>query len=79
MQIAFFVTPVIWLPSQLGAREHWMLLNPFFDLLEIVREPLLGKSAGAHVWGVALAITAVLCVGSLALFARVRGRIAFWI
>ncbi len=79
MQIAFFVTPVIWLPSQLGAREHWMVFNPFFVLLEIVREPLLGKSAGAHVWEAALAITAVLCIGSLALFARIRGRIAFWI
>ena len=79
MQIAFFVTPVIWMPNQLGAQEHWLLLNPFFDLMEIVREPLLGATAGSHVWAAALGITVVLCVASWALFARVRGRIAFWV
>jgi lipopolysaccharide transport system permease protein len=79
MQIAFFITPVIWLPSQLGTHAHWMLYNPFFDLLEIVREPLLGSSAGAHVWTAALMITAGICTISWVLFVRVRGRVAFWI
>ncbi len=79
MQIAFFITPVIWLPNQLGTRAHWMLFNPFFDLLEIVRAPLLGSTASFHVWVAALVITLVLCVASVALFARVRGRVAFWI
>jgi lipopolysaccharide transport system permease protein len=79
MQIAFFLTPIIWLPDQLGPHEHLLLLNPFFDLLEIVREPLLGTSAGSHVWMAAAAITVVLSGLSYALFARVRGRIAFWV
>jgi lipopolysaccharide transport system permease protein len=38
MQIAFFMTPVIWKPDQLGpSRIAELALNPFFDLLEIVR------------------------------------------
>ncbi len=79
MQIAFFITPIIWLPKQLGPHEHILLFNPFFDLLEIVREPLMGSSAGWHVWLAALVITLVLCAVSWALFVRVRGRIAFWL
>ena len=79
MQIAFFLTPIIWLPDQLGPHEHLLLLNPFFDLLEIVREPLLGTAAGSHIWMAAVAITLVLCGFSCALFARVRGRVAFWL
>ncbi|HEX5326712.1 MAG TPA: ABC transporter permease [Acetobacteraceae bacterium] len=80
MQIAFFVTPIIWLPAQLGAaRQHWLLLNPFFDLIEIVRAPLLGTVAGSHVWVAALVIMVVTCAVSWLLFTRVRGRIAFWI
>jgi lipopolysaccharide transport system permease protein len=79
LQIAFFVTPIIWLPDQLGANEHWLLLNPFFDLLELVREPLLGTTAGVHVWEAAIAITVVLCGLSAALFSRTRGRVAFWL
>jgi lipopolysaccharide transport system permease protein len=79
LQIGFFVTPIIWLPDQLGAKEHWLLLNPFFDLLEVVREPLLGATAGVHVWAAAVAITLVLCGLSAALFSRVRARVAFWL
>ena len=47
--------------------------------LKIVREPLLGFSAGLHIRAAALIVTLVLCMLSAALFARVRGRIGFWI
>jgi lipopolysaccharide transport system permease protein len=79
LQIGFFVTPIIWLPDQLGANKHWLLLNPFFDLLEVVREPLLGTTAGVQVWAAAVAITLVLCGLAAALFSRIRGRVAFWL
>ena len=42
LQIAFFVTPIIWLPKQLGPYMHFLLLNPFFDMLEVVRAPDAG-------------------------------------
>lgn len=79
MQIAFFVTPIIWLPSQLAEKQHWLLFNPFFDLLEIVRKPLLGSTAGSHVWAASLLFTAGLALFSWLLFVRVRSRIAFWL
>jgi lipopolysaccharide transport system permease protein len=80
MQIAFFVTPVIWKPEQLGADGVAKLaLNPFFDLLEIVRGPVLGSDIAATTWLGALGYSAVLCAGSWAFFVRARGRVAFWI
>jgi lipopolysaccharide transport system permease protein len=79
MQIGFFLTPIIWLPSQLGPYEHLLLLNPFFDMLEVVRAPLLGYAAGVHVWEAAVLITLVLTASSFAIFARARARIAFWV
>ena len=49
MQIAFFLTPVIWQPEQLGIHAVLLPLNPFFALIEIVRAPLLGTAAvGPH-------------------------------
>ena len=42
MQIAFFLTPVIWQPHQLGDGAVLLPLNPFYAVLEIVRAPLLG-------------------------------------
>lgn len=79
MQIAFFLTPIIWLPNQLGPHMHYLLLNPFFDMLEVVRAPMLGVVAGWHVWAAATAITFALAGLSFLIFARARARIAFWI
>jgi lipopolysaccharide transport system permease protein len=80
MQIAFFVTPVIWKPQQLGAAGiEKLAFNPFFDLLEIVRGPILGSDIAATTWIGALVYSVVLCAISWAFFVRARGRVTFWI
>ena len=79
VQMAFFITPVIWKPEQLGAHQWMQLFNPFFTLLEIVRRPLLGQTPGGMIYLSALASSLVLCVAAWLVFARVRGRIAFWL
>jgi lipopolysaccharide transport system permease protein len=79
MQMAFFISAVIWKPSQLGRHEWLLAFNPFFTLLEVVRAPLLGSVPSLAVWGSALLSSVVLWAASWMLFARVRGRIAFWI
>ena len=79
MQIAFFITPVIWKPDQLGRGQALLPLNPFFDLLDIVRAPLLGMAPAANVWLGAGLYSLVLWILAWGLFSRVRGRIAFWI
>lgn len=79
MQIAFFVTPVIWQPKQLGAAVRFLPLNPFYDLLEVVRAPLLGTTPDMRTWVGAVLCSLVLCLVSWAFFARARGRVAFWL
>jgi lipopolysaccharide transport system permease protein len=80
MQIAFFVTPVIWKPTQLGAGSIANLaFNPFFDLLEIVRGPILGSGVASTTWIGAITYSAVLCAVSWAFFVRARGRVTFWV
>jgi lipopolysaccharide transport system permease protein len=79
MQMAFFISGVIWKPSQLGAQEWVLAFNPFFTLLEVVRAPLLGEVPSLIVWVSALLASVVLCAVSWWTFVRVRGRIAFWI
>jgi lipopolysaccharide transport system permease protein len=79
MQIAFFVTPVIWRPEQLGSGQSLLWLNPFFDLLEIVRQPLLGMLPGVSIWLGAALYSLLLWGLGWSMFTRARGRIAFWI
>ncbi len=80
MQIAFFVSPVIWKPELVSERLRGLLVfNPFYTLIEIVRAPLLGSDPALGVWASALGYSALLCGVTAVLFARVRGRIAFWV
>ncbi len=79
MQVAYYITPVIWKPSQLGARGWWLPLNPFDPLLEVVRTPLLGGTPGLLIWGAALGYSALFWTVSWSVFVRARPRIAFWV
>ena len=78
MQIAFFITPIVWRPEQLGARGWWLPYNPFDALLEMVRQPLLGHEASWQVWGLAAGYSAVFCALAWFGFAHVRTRLAYW-
>ncbi len=79
MQIGFFVTPVIWKPAQLGEYAVYLPLNPLYDLLEVVRGPILGEPLSALVWLGALVFSGLLCTATWAFFIRARGRLAFWV
>ena len=79
MQIAFFITPIIWSKSSIGANAVYLILNPFFCLLSVVREPLLNQHPGIATWLALCAWSALLCGGAWLLFARARSRIAFWV
>lgn len=79
MQMAFFVSAVIWRPEQLGEQQWILNFNPFFTLFEIVRGPLLGLVPGEAVYLSAFAWSGGIILASLLLFARTRGRIAFWV
>ncbi len=79
MQLAFFVSPVIWKPELLHDQQKWLVLNPFYDLMEVVRGPLLNMPPSLLVWVAAVLITTVNCSVAFVFFVRFRGRIAFWV
>ncbi len=79
MQIAFFLTPIIWQKSELGARAVWLVLNPFFCLISTVREPLLNQHPGILTWVALCCWSVALWAVAWLLFARTRSRIAFWV
>ena len=80
LQVAFFLTPIIWTAAFLPARSQgFLLFNPFFHLIEIVRAPLLGQSPSWLNWIGALGTAIVGCAGVLVLYGRYRRRIPYWL
>jgi ABC-type polysaccharide/polyol phosphate export permease len=80
LQVTIFVTPVFFMPEQLGdSRFYFVDLNPLFHLIDIVRSPLLSKAPGATTWWFAIVLAVIGWSLALALFARFRRRVAFWL
>ena len=73
------MSAVIWRPDQLGEYQWVLAFNPFFSLLEVVRGPLFGVMPTKLTFLMALAYSVALWAVTWVVFARVRGRIAFWL
>jgi ABC-type polysaccharide/polyol phosphate export permease len=79
VQVAFFLTPIFWMPGMLG-RHVWAAdLNPLFHFLEIVRRPLMGEDPSMLSWMAVFGITVIGFAIMLAFFQRYRARIAYWV
>jgi len=79
VQVAFFLTPIFWMPGMLGRHQWAADYNPLFHFLEIVRRPLLSEQLPVFSWAAVLAITAVGFALMLVVFHRYRARIAYWV
>ena len=79
MQLAFFMSPVLWKPELLGAKAVWLPLNPFYALMETVRGPLVEGGVPGLVWLAACVYTLLGAALATGFFIRFRGRIAFWV
>jgi ABC-type polysaccharide/polyol phosphate export permease len=80
IQVLFFVTPIIWKADQLSPeRQHLIHLNPFFYLLEIMREPLLGKMPAIQTWIGAAGMSVVGLTLAFFILGKVRHRVTYWL
>lgn len=79
VQVAFFVTPIMWRPDTLRSVRWIADYNPIAHLINIVRLPLLGVAPPWDSWAWSL----VLFVASLAvatfLLGRYGHRVAYWL
>jgi ABC-type polysaccharide/polyol phosphate export permease len=80
VQVAIFLTPVLWVPGLLSTRAQDLLpWNPFAVFVAIVRDPLLGRDVSWAYWVSAIIFSlGGFCV-SLPFLGRGRRHIVYWI
>jgi homopolymeric O-antigen transport system permease protein len=80
VQLAFFLTPILYQPAQLEGRL-WAVthLNPFASFVEIVRGPLLNEVPAGHHYLMVATCTVVGWSVAILFYARFRGRIVYWL
>jgi ABC-type polysaccharide/polyol phosphate export permease len=81
LQLLFLLTPIMWMPESLRGKSVSFLLdyNPFYYLVAIVREPLLGREPDAYIWLVACGIALISFLTGHVFYGRFRHRIAYWL
>ncbi|HLJ62712.1 MAG TPA: ABC transporter permease [Stellaceae bacterium] len=79
VQVAFFVTPIMWRPGDLPGRSAFVFANPFYHFIELGRGPLLGAFPTLGTWTVTLAVTILGWGITFLFFARFRPRLAYWV
>lgn len=80
MTLIMFVTPIMWKPDMLaGSRKFIATLNPFYHMISILRDPILGHSPSLENY---LFVIGVFIVGfplTLWLYNKYISRLVFWI
>lgn len=79
MQVAFFVSPITWMPELLGETSRILKWNPITYVMDVVRAPLVGQTPQLLSFLVLTILAIVGLLGSFVLFARYRSRIAYWV
>ena len=79
VQLAFFVTPIFWRPSQISTDSPIVQLNPLYHMIELIRGPLLGHPPHLNSYVISLALTAVVLVLAILNLAYTRRKIFLWL
>jgi ABC-type polysaccharide/polyol phosphate export permease len=77
--VVFFVTPITWKPEFLGPEHRFIIdWNPFGQVLELLRNPLLGQPVSSHAWITTIVIGVGGVLLGLPVIGRYQRRMIFW-
>lgn len=79
VQILFFVSPVIFRPSQLPTNHPVILFNPIAWMLEVLREPMLGVWPSAFAYTALIVMMVVGWAFALVFAGRYAQRVVYWL
>jgi ABC-type polysaccharide/polyol phosphate export permease len=79
LNVAFFLTPILWQEHFLGRYAILADINPAYHLISLVRLPLLGGAPTALSWMVGLAMLGIGSAVTVIAYAQARQKIPYWL
>jgi ABC-2 type transport system permease protein len=85
IQLAFYLTPIVWSPDDLfgSGGNEWakvvFQLNPLYHFVQIMRAPLTGQHVSMWSWIVVGGITVVGWAFALVVMRNYRARVSYWV
>ncbi|MCZ0734426.1 ABC transporter permease [Phreatobacter sp. AB_2022a] len=79
VQVAFFLSPVMFKPSQLRAGHPVLILNPFASMLDVMREPLIGSLPNMTSYLILIGLLVAGWLVTLAFAGKYSPRVVYWL
>lgn len=79
MQVAFYITPIMYKPEALTKFSFIVHLNPLSYLVNVVRQPLLGEMPTTTTWVVTGAMAVIGWIAAMVITGRYIKRISYWV
>jgi lipopolysaccharide transport system permease protein len=80
MQVCFFLTPIMWMPSSLPSSYGKLIqFNPFFHFINILREPITNGQCPTNSFIACILMFFIGLFGVFLLFPKHRHRIVYWV
>lgn len=80
MRLAFFLTPIIWMPTATTQERNALIdYNPFYYMIEIMRAPVLGELPSLFQYAVAVSLMLLANLLALVVFKIFKSRLVYWL
>ncbi len=80
IQLAMFVTPIMWQPHQLGSKGLIVTqLNPLHHYISIIRMPLLGQAPTLDNWMYTIGFSLICALITIIALSKHHKKIIFWL
>lgn len=77
--VAFFLTPIMWVPGSLKDRTELIMINPVFHYIEVIRAPLLGEAISPLSVIVVLTFTAAFSLLAQLVMHKSKFQVPYWL
>ena len=81
VQVAFYATPIIWMPALALGREFYLEFNPFYHVINIMRIPVI--DGDMQIWQSSLLVSIILLAFLILLnyfvYKRFSKMVSYWV
>ena len=79
MQVAYFLSPILWIPPETGPRAMAAFLNPITHYVALLRQPMLEGTIPLLSWVISLSCSLVIALLAILFFATSRRKLILWL
>ena len=80
LYLLFLMTPIFWMPSVLNSNRMILAdVNILFQIIQTIRDPLLGNSLSLNNIYYTSSFTTILAIVCYGIYSKYKTRIAYWI